>query len=664
MKYALFSVLWMTCLLPRLAGAIAYDYYPLYDLTFEAPHHVADTPVAIATNELYAPSSLYHNGDTDGVMVRNLAGNQVCEFKWGGAATTNSTLKYEQVRMTIPSITALLIEFDVLFPELATNGLDGYQFTVMMDTDTAAYRIDFNSDGQIGGGASFQTGTWHRVSIAADMYYHSYEFQLDGAVKFQGGIFGNVIAGTRFNFWDPYGAGKAVYIDNVSIFTGLVAKAESYDIAEGYVTIAHTDPCVIYGTSTVNTITVGPGVAADITISNLYVQTTNRYQCAFSVASNSTLNLSLVGSNYLMSGRQEAALHVPIGATLNITNQDVNGTLTAIGGGQGPGIGGGHQSRGGNVTINGGTITAVGGFGAAGIGCGDFGMDGGNIVIAGGTVMAQGGGMGEGGCGAGIGGGNASAGGIITITGGKVTATGGVDNWAEAAGAGIGGGHTKPGGHITITGGTVFAVRGQQYWGSSSANDIGAGGATPEIGTNIILGGSIKTSANAVCGAPTDTESNQVYLLVVSNAVDGTNSVSITLTNMQTGAIYSYEGVGHGGGDGNLYFYLPVGDYPAENGDRLGYFADADGNTGSLSGDPADWTEEQRSIAEIGVVDDIFRLTLLHPLGTRGPNFEVEGADKVVDDEWNWTPMPHDTDEHGTVTVTTNAPMLMLRLRF
>ena len=664
MKRALYSVLCSICLLPRLAGAIAYDYFPLYDLTFEAPHHAVDAPVAIATNELYAPSSLYHNGDTDGVMVRNLAGNQVCEFKWAGAATTNSTLKYEQLRMAIPSITTLLIEFDVLFPELATNGLDGYQFTVMMDTDTAAYRIDFNSDGQIGGGASFQTGTWHRVSIAADMYYHSYEFRLDGAVKFQGGIFGNVIAGTRLNLWDPYGAGKTVYVDNVSVSTGMVAKAAAYDVAEGYVTIAHSDPCLIYGTSTVNTISVAPGTAANLTLSNLYVQTTNRYQCAFSVASNSTANLALVGSNYLMSGRQEAALHVPKGGSLCITNGDALGKLTAIGGGQGPGIGGGHQASGGNVTINGGEITAIGGFGAAGIGCGDFGMDGGVIVIAGGTVMAQGGGIGEGGCGAGIGGGNASAGGIITITGGKVTATGGVDSWAEAAGAGIGGGHTKPGGLITITGGTVFAVRGQQSWGASSAQDIGAGGATPEIGTNIIIGGSIKTSANAVWGAPTDAESNRVYLLVVSNAVDGTNSVSITLTNMQTGATYSYEGEGHGGGDGNLYFYLPAGDYPAETGDSLGYYVDAAGNTGSLPGDPADWTAEQRSIAGIGMSDDVYRLTLLHPLGTRTANFQVEGADKVVDDEWNWAPMPHDTDEQGTVTVTTNAPMLMLRMRY
>ena len=207
-------------------------------------------------------------------------------------------------------------------------------------------------------------------------------------------------------------------------------------------------------------------------------------------------------------------------------------------------------------------------------------------------------------------------------------------------------------------------MRGQQFWGSSSAQDIGAGGATPEIGTNILIGGSIKTSANAIYGAPIDAGGRAAFLLVVSNAVDGTNSVSITLTNMQTGATYSYEGVGHGGGDSNLYFYLPVGDYPAEAGDNMGYYVDSDGNSGNLPGDPAAWTEEQRSIAGIGMSDDVYRLTLLHPLGTRTANFQVEGADKVVDDEWNWVPVPHDTDEQGTVTVTTNAPALMLRMRY
>jgi hypothetical protein len=659
MKHTLYKVIWMLGLLPRLADAIAYDYYPLYAITFEAPYHAEDAAVAVATNELYAPSSLFQNGDTDGVMVRNLAGNQVCEFKWTGASSTNSNLNYEQMRMTVPSITTLLIEFDVLFPEFATDNLDNYQFALMMDTDTAAYRIDFNGDGQVGDDGSFQTGTWHRASISADMYYNFFEFRFDGEVRLQGGIYGNVLRGVRFNLWDPFGKGKAVYIDNVTISTGMVAKAAAYNIAEGYVVIADSDPHLIYGTSTVNTITVAPGVTAEITISNLNVQTTNRYQCAFSVASNSTANLTLFGSNALMSGRMEAALHVPSGAELSITNGDANGMLTAIGGGQGPGIGGGHQASGGRVSIHGGNIVAMGGFGAAGIGCGDFGMDGGIITIAGGTVFAQGGGIGEGGCGAGIGGGNVSAGGIITITGGKVTATGGRHIWNDACGAGIGGGHGKPGGLITISGGTVMATRGE-----SDAQDIGTGAAAPEIGTNIFIGGSIKTSANAVWGAPTDTGGHAVYLLVVTNAVEGTNPISITLTNMQTGAIYTYEGIGHGDGDSHLYFYLTPGDYPKDAAECLGYFVEENGNSGTMASNPSNWTEEQRSIAEISVTGHVNMLTLIHPLGTHADNFSIEGADKVEDNGWNWRVIPYTVDEQGVVTINTNVPTLMLRLRF
>ena len=444
----------------------------------------------------------------------------------------------------------------------------------------------------------------------------------------------------------------------------VLSSAYNYDIADGNVNVVESAPYLISGTSTVNTITVNTGVTADITISNLYIQVTNRYQCAFSIASNATVNLRLAGSNYLMSGREEAALHVPIGATLNIADGDGSGILTAMGGGQGPGIGGGHMARGGRITIISGNITAIGGFGAAGIGCGDFGKDGGILTIAGGTVVAQGGSMGEGGCGAGIGGGNASAGGVITITGGKVTATGGIDVWPEGAGAGIGGGYTQPGGLITITGGTVYAMRGTHSWGSSSAEDIGTGGATTEIGTNIFTGGSIKTSVNSIWGAPVDADSNAVYLLTVSNAVDGTNSVDISLTNMQTGAVYSYIGAGHGDGDRNLYFYLPAGDYPAYSEELLGYFVNADGTSGGMTHNPSDWANEQRTIAAVSVNGGANVLTLMHPLGSFVDNFRIEGADKVEENGWNWSAIPHATDDHGVITIDTHAPSLMLRIQY
>ena len=439
-----------------------------------------------------------------------------------------------------------------------------------------------------------------------------------------------------------------------------LAAAYDYNIATGNVIIASSDPYIIYGTSTVNTITVKTEVAvANVTISNLNIQVTNRFLSAFSVASNTTLNLTLVGSNFFMSGRYKAAIEVPSGATLNITNGDANGMVTAMGGGNGAGIGSAKDKKPGRIIIYGGYISAVGGPGGAGIGCGDNGGDGGIISIAGGTVDAQGGGLGENGCGAGIGGGNASAGGTITITDGKVTATGGTGDWPYLSGAGIGGGTYAPGGLISISGGTIFATR-----GASTAQDIGAGAETPEIGTNTFIGGSIKTSADAVMGAPVDAAGHTAYLLVVSNAVDGTNSICISLTNMQTDAVYSYAGAGHGDGDLNLYFYLPAGDYPTDSAETLGYFVNTNGATGSMTHNPSDWTDEQRTISALNVNGEAKVLTLLHPLGTYADGFRIEGADKVEENGWNWSTIPHTTDINGVITIYTNPPTLMLRLHY
>ena len=108
------------------------------------------------------------------------------------------------------------------------------------------------------------------------------------------------------------------------------------------------------------------------------------------------------------------------------------------------GIGGNYGDKtGGNIVINGGVITATGGKNGAGIGGGNYGA-GGNITITGGVITATGGPGG-----AGIGGGSNRAGGNITINGGEVTATGVF--W----GAGIGGGSIGAAGTIVINGGSV-----------------------------------------------------------------------------------------------------------------------------------------------------------------------------------------------------------------
>ena len=176
-----------------------------------------------------------------------------------------------------------------------------------------------------------------------------------------------------------------------------------------------------------------------------------------------------------------ASLAVGSGNSLTIYGQAAGtGKLTAMGGENCAGIGGGNQGAGGAVTINGGTVTAMGGDFGAGIGGGDEGA-GGAVTINGGTVTATGGWYGTG-----IGGGCYGAGGTVTINGGTVTATGGT--WV----AGIGGGYRRAGGTVTINGGTVTATGGTDAAGIGGGEE-GAGGVVT------INGGTV--TAMGDCGA-------------------------------------------------------------------------------------------------------------------------------------------------------------------
>lgn len=183
---------------------------------------------------------------------------------------------------------------------------------------------------------------------------------------------------------------------------------------------------------------------------------------------------------------ERAAIEVPSGAALTITDSAGGGALGVQGGGYAPGIGGLQATGVGTITIDGGTITARGGSNAAGIGGGYLGGAG-TIVINGGTVTANGGSNG-----AGIGGGlNNAATGSVTINGGSVTATG------SSAAAGIGGGNGGASGGdgipTTITGGTVIA-RGHTY-------AAGIGGGAAGDGTTVVLSGGTVIAEGGARGA-------------------------------------------------------------------------------------------------------------------------------------------------------------------
>ena len=232
-------------------------------------------------------------------------------------------------------------------------------------------------------------------------------------------------------------------------------------------------------------------------------------KAALSVQGKGNVEIELDGDNELKSGTQSAGLEKTSTGTLTLKDDSKEaGSLTATGGNNAAGIGGGFQGNGENITITGGTVNATGGFSAAGIGGGREGK-GENITITGGTVNATsndgagiGGGLlgsGEnititggtvnatGTDGAGIGGGNGGVGKNITITGGTVTAAGGFGN------AGIGGGNGSDGENITITGGSVTATGGEFA--------AGIGGSNGGSGNNITITGGTVTATGGEGGA-------------------------------------------------------------------------------------------------------------------------------------------------------------------
>ena len=169
-----------------------------------------------------------------------------------------------------------------------------------------------------------------------------------------------------------------------------------------------------------------------------------------------------IGGSYATRNIAESLFNLDMyghGANMHFGSQSNpdywGGTIAAIGGRNGAGIGAGRGGAGEKLYFYSGTIQATGGRFASGIG-GSYEGRGSEIYIHGGTVSAQGG---EGG--AGIGGGcwkteqdmnGINAAHDIYISGGTVTAKGGYN------GAGIGGGQYVPARNITVTGGFVTAT--------------------------------------------------------------------------------------------------------------------------------------------------------------------------------------------------------------
>ncbi len=265
------------------------------------------------------------------------------------------------------------------------------------------------------------------------------------------------------------------------------------------VTAHDPDGYIITGSTTDNTITVKSGTHS-ITLQGVDIDVSRSFTCAFSIESGAEVNLTLSGTNTLISGSLRAGLQIPDGAALTIDGGDGD-SLNATGGDYGAGIGGGSDGgsggSGGTVTIYGGTVSATGSYSGAGIGGSGSSSDGnggigGTVTIYDGTVTATGSGNGAGIGGGGGSNGNGGSGGTVIISGGTVTATGG-------AGAGIGGGstgvstgHSGGGGTVNITGGIVIATSSRSVGIGGGGFGIGGDGANLTVdGDAVVLADSI-----------------------------------------------------------------------------------------------------------------------------------------------------------------------------
>ena len=241
---------------------------------------------------------------------------------------------------------------------------------------------------------------------------------------------------------------------------------------------------VITGTSKENNVTINAdsGQTASVTLSGVNIDVRDKGKAAVSTTGEGNVSIELNGGSTLRSGYEHAGLEKNNGGKLTIADKDKNGKLTAWGGQQGAGIGGGSGKDGSNIFITGGGVNAIGGLAAAGIG-GGLGGNGSNITISGGKVGAT-----NGLNGAGIGGGQHGSGSNITISGGEVNAIGGKN------GAGIGGGHTGDGSDIIISGGEVSASGGENGAG------IGGGGYGKGEGITVSGNAQLKVRGGSVQG--------------------------------------------------------------------------------------------------------------------------------------------------------------------
>ena len=221
----------------------------------------------------------------------------------------------------------------------------------------------------------------------------------------------------------------AAVIAGIVVSSGIPAYAKTWNIADGDITVKGASDesgnynnvkqgekdfekdegeTVITGESKEHTVTIDTSEGnVDVTFDDLKIDVRGKTEvdgsgdspvdagkAAVTVQGDHDAAIELDGANELKSGSHNAGLekngHESSGKLTIKDDNDTKGSLTAEGGKDGAGIGGGYESGAGNIEITGGTVEAVGGEGAAGIGGGVYGP-GRDIEISGGKVSATGG---------------------------------------------------------------------------------------------------------------------------------------------------------------------------------------------------------------------------------------------------------------------------------
>ncbi|MBQ8790237.1 MAG: fibronectin type III domain-containing protein, partial [Ruminiclostridium sp.] len=331
-------------------------------------------------------ASMAGGGEADNITI---SGGSV-KAVGGGANINNIGGGYIRPAVTPTNGTNDVYLFTLANPDSKTVYIDGVEYlpvnhTAIDSTDTNLY--------------VYLTGEEHTVRVGDEENIYTYNSNTGAFEVKQGSSFvitandgSSLIYGTDYTY--PKTTGVLTILSDKAI---TIANADSVYEADDHINVAKN-------------------INANITLAGVYINVSSG--AAFAIEGygkgNVTVTLAKGSVNILQSGKDFAGINKNNDeSTLTITGE---GSLTAQGGAYAPGIGAEEATS--NITIKGGIITATGGDDGAGIGGGHNGTSR-NITITGTAVVTATGGD----YGAGIGGGRYGTLEDIFITGGSVKAS-------------------------------------------------------------------------------------------------------------------------------------------------------------------------------------------------------------------------------------------------